>query len=432
MSYIRYPPDSPLFALVDCNNFYVSCERVFQPHLEGRPVVVLSNNDGCVVARSNEVKALGLPMGAPAFKYKQFFEKHQVYVFSSNYALYADMSDRVMSILASFTPELEFYSHDEAFLLFSGKWHRDLEDYARTIKEAVKKGTGVPVSIGLARTKTLAKLANRLAKNSPQFSGVLHLDRHPQKNRFLKSVQVKDIWGIGSRYAKVLQGYGICSAKDLQEADEQWIRKKLTIGGLHTVLELRGIPCIELDKNSQPAKSLIRSRSFGKPVSELEDLQEALSTHVHSAARRLRKNGQVAACIQAFLQTNRFKPGAQYSGCKSKVLPWTTNSTQPLLKTALGLLREIYKRGYEYKKTGVLLTGLQSEARRQLSFYEQDREQEQDSKNLMQVMDYINNRYGKEALKYACAGVEKDWEMRRELVSREFTTNWDEIPKVKA
>lgn len=434
MSCIQSAPEAKLFALVDCNNFYVSCERVFQPYLEGKPVVVLSNNDGCVVARSNEVKKLGLPMGAPAFKWKDFFARHRVWVFSSNYALYADMSDRVMSVLAALSPEIEIYSHDEAFLYFAGKWRRDLEQYLRWIKNQVRLRTGIPVSIGLARTKTLAKLANKLAKSKDEFQGVLDLEKRPDRDQLLQSVQVKDVWGIGPRYAKLLQECGIYSAYDLKRADEAWIKSKLTISGLHTLLELQGISCIDLQTQPQPAKSLVRSRSFGRPVTELKELREALSTHVHSAARRLRANTQVAGCLHVFLHTNRFKPTAQYSACTSTCLPWFTNHTQTLLTAALGLLEQIYRKGYSYQKTGVLLTHLQPEAARQITFWELDsqKQKQEQAKNLMQVMDYINAKYGKDKLQYACAGLEKNWEMRRGKMSGEFTCKWKDLPGVKA
>jgi len=431
MSCIRLSPEQSLFALVDCNNFYVSCERVFKPSLEGRPVVVLSNNDGCVVARSNEVKALGLPMGAPAFKWKEFLARHNVEVFSSNYALYSDMSNRVMSVLASFAPEIEVYSHDEAFLFFSGTWHMDLEGYARKIRDQVHRQTGIPVSIGLARTKTLAKAANKLAKKTPELAGVLDLERCDHPDQLLKSMPAGDIWGIGPRYAKRLQKSGLHTAHDLKGADQMWIQKNLTITGLHTVWELQGVPCFELTTQPQPAKSLVRSRSFGRPVTQLADLREAISTHVHSAARRLRSSGQVAGCLHVFVHTNRFKPAPQYSPCDSVCLSPATNHTQPLLAAALELLGRLYKTGYAFQKTGVLLTGLESEGARQLTFWEPGVQEREAAGNLMQVMDRINARYGKNTVQYACAGLTKSWEMRREKMSPEFTTRWEDIPGVK-
>ena len=433
MSCTRSRPERFLFALVDCNNFYVSCERVFQPHLEGRPVVVLSNNDGCVVARSNEVKILGLPMGAPAFKWKSFFTRHGVQVFSSNYALYADMSDRVMSVLASMAPEIEIYSHDEAFLFFPGKWRMDLEGYAQRIKQEVKRQTGIPVSIGLARTKTLAKAANKLAKTALEFGGVLDLERGRDLDQLLQSIPARDIWGIGPRYARRLQEAGIHTACDLKEADQVWIKSKLTITGLQTVLELKGVPCFELTTQPGPAKSLVRSRSFGRPVRQLAELREAISSHVHSAGRQLRVAGQSAGCLHVFLHTNRFKPEEpQYSPCVSTCLCPSTNHTQTLLAAALRLLDQAYRPGYAFAEGGVLLTNLQPAGARQLTFWEAGSGDREASRHLMRVMDQINARYGKNAVQYACAGLEKKWEMRREKISREFTTSWKDIPGVKA
>ena len=418
------------FALVDCNNFYVSCERVFQPKLEGQPVVVLSNNDGCVVARSNEVKDLGVPMGAPAFKWRDFFQRHGVIEYSSNYALYSDMSDRVMSILASMAPELEIYSHDEAFLYYPGKWSTELEDHARYVAREVEKRTGIPVSIGLARTKTLAKLANRLAKKETRFDGVLDLQSRPDFESLLQSVAVKNIWGIGPRYNELLERYGIHNALDLARADDRWVRKRMTIVGLHMVLELRGVPCLELEQEPPPAKSMVRSRSFGRPVTSLDELREALTTHVQRAGEKLRQTGQVAGCIQVFLETNRHKPVPQHNPCQSQVLPFATNYTPDLLKPALELLGQIYSKGYEYKKTGVLLTALEQEQGRRLSLMDPDPKEKLAKKGLMSAMDRINNRHGKDAVRFASAGLERNWDMRRGKMSREFTTKWKDLPIV--
>mgnify|MGYP006286219299 CR=1 FL=1 len=432
MSCTRSCPKDPLLALVDCNNFYVSCERVFQPHLQDKPVVVLSNNDGCVVARSNEVKALGLPMGAPAFQWKGFLARHRVHIFSSNYALYADMSDRVMQILASFAPEIEIYSHDEAFLAFSGTWQRDMQAHARRIREEVRRRTGIPVSIGLARTKTLAKAANKLAKGMPDMQGVLHLEGRADHEGLLQGLPVSDVWGVGSRYARSLRGYGIHTALDLRRADRTWIKKHFTVRGLHTLLELRGVPCLDLETQPQPAKSLVRSRSFGRAVSEIKELREALSMHVHSAARRLRANRQVAGCLHVFLHTNRFKAEPQYSPCTSRRLSQPTSHTQPLLAAALELLQGMYRPGYAFHKAGVLLTDVQPEQGRQLTLWEAGAPAGKAGGALMRAMDTINARYGADTLQYACSGQKREWEMRRERMSKEFTTKWADLPGVKA
>ncbi|MCF8085638.1 MAG: Y-family DNA polymerase [Desulfohalobiaceae bacterium] len=430
MCSIPSTPARGIFALVDCNNFYVSCERVFQPELEGRPVVVLSNNDGCIVARSDEVKGLGVPMGAPAFKWRAFFQRHGVVEFSSNYALYSDMSDRVMSLLASCAPEMEIYSHDEAFLFFPGKWSPHLEEYARRIRREVERCTGIPVSIGLARTKSLAKLANRLAKKDSRFAGVLDLQGRPDRESLLGGVKVGNVWGIGPRYSALLEKHGIRTALDLARAEDRWVRKRLTVAGLHLLLELRGVPCFGLEEDPPPAKSMVRSRSFGRPVTSLDELREALTAHVQRAGEKLRRSGQVAGCVQVFLETNRHKPVPQHTPCQSRVLAFATNHTPDLLGPALELLGRIYRQGYAYNKTGVLLTALEQEKGRRLSLMDPDAGTKLLKKGLMGAMDRINSRYGRDTVCFASVGVERKWEMRRGKMSREFTTRWKDLPLV--
>jgi DNA polymerase V len=288
------------------------------------------------------------------------------------------------------------------------------------------------VSIGLARTKTLAKAANRLAKTGAAFQGVLDLGIRPDLDQLLQSVSVKDIWGIGPRYARCLQEVGIHTAYELKEADQVWIKKRLTITGLQTVLELRGKPCFKLETQPDPAKSLVRSRSFGRPVTKLAELREAISSHVHSAARRLRATAQTAGCLHVFLHTNRFKPAEpQYSPCISTCLSRPTNHTQPLLAAALRLLDQAYRQGYAFQKGGVLLTDLQPASTRQLTFWDIGEGRQETSGHLMQTLDRINARFGKNTVQYACAGLSKEWEMRREKMSPEFTTSWEDIPRVK-
>ncbi len=433
MSFIHSNTRPPLFALVDCNNFYVSCERVFQPHLEGKPVVVLSNNDGCVVARSGEVKNLGLPMGVPAFKWKQFMRRHQVQEFSSNYALYSDMSERVMSILALFVPDMEIYSHDEAFLYFAGRWRLDLEDYARHIRQEIRKRTGIPICIGLGWTKTRAKLANKLAKTHPELEGVLHLEKQKNPEELLQRFQISDLWGIGPSYRKRLHLQKIRTALDLQQADPHWVQKNLSICGLHVLLELKGLPCFSLEKSPEPAKSILRSRSFGRKVTRWQDLQKALSMHVHRAAEKLRAAGQAAGCVQVFAHTDRFQNRGNYMACKSRGLPFCSSYTPDLLYSALELLQEIFRPGYEYKKTGVLLTCLEPQKKHSLSFWEPTAREKDRKQRLMQTMDHINSRYGRDTLRLACSGgQDKPWEIQRNRISPEFTTRWSDIPIVKA
>jgi DNA polymerase V len=382
------------------------------------------------VARSDEVKGLGVPMGAPAFKWRAFFQRHGVVEFSSNYALYSDMSDRVMGLLAFFAPEIEIYSHDEAFLFFPGRHSSRLEEYARHVRSEVERRTGIPVSVGLARTKSLAKLANRLAKKVPRFAGVLDLQGRPDRESLLHEVKVENVWGIGPRYALLLEKHGIRTALELARAEDHWVRKRLTVAGLRLVLELRGVPCFGLEDEPPPAKSMVRSRSFGRPVTSLEELREALTCHVQRAGEKLRRSGQVAGCVQVFLETNRHKPVPQHTPCQSRTLAFATSHTPDLLGPALELLGRIYRPGYGYNKTGVLLTALEQERGRRLSLMDPEAGTKLIKKGLMGAMDRINSRYGRDTVRFASAGMEREWEMRRGKMSREFTTRWKDLPLV--
>ena len=297
----------PIFALVDCNNFYVSCERVFQPCLNGKPVVVLSNNDGCVIARSEEAKALGIPMGLPFFQMRERFTGHTIETYSSNYALYGDMSTRVMTILKQFSPEVEVYSIDEAFLNLAGCGNGDLISYGHLIHRSVKQWTGIPISIGIGETKTLAKLANRLAKRSDHVQGVVDLTSSQHQDDILASIPVKDIWGIGRSYSRLLQSNGIRTALELRDADDRWIRQQMGVVGVRIVWELRGISCLPLELSPPPKKSLMVSRSFGRPIATLDEMREAVATYTTRAAEKLRRHRLAAGILSVFLMTNRFK-----------------------------------------------------------------------------------------------------------------------------
>jgi DNA polymerase V len=284
-----------VYSLIDCNNFYVSCERVFNPKLEGKPVIVLSNNDGCVIARSNESKALGIGMGVPVFKCKDLIKKHKIQVYSSNYTLYADMSQRVMDTLAQFTSDVEVYSIDEAFLSLSEFMSLNLTEYARDIRSTVKRWTGIPVSIGIGSTKTLAKVANKLSKRNPQYGGVFDITSHTQMNELLEQIRVEDIWGIGRQYTKLLNQNGIYTALQLKNASDTWIRKHMSVSGLRTVWELRGISCIPLEEAPPSKKAIISSRSFGRPVESLEELKEAIASYISRASEKLRAQQSVTS-----------------------------------------------------------------------------------------------------------------------------------------
>ncbi|MEM1312850.1 MAG: Y-family DNA polymerase [Patescibacteria group bacterium] len=348
-------------ALIDCNNFYVSCERVFDPKLRNRPVVVLSNNDGCVVARSNEVKNAGIPMGVPLFKVKDQLKELGCVILSSNYALYGDMSERVMSTLNQFASNLELYSIDEAFLDLSHVHSDQLLAFGREIKEVVYRETGIPVSIGIASTKTLTKVANELAKKdqrkgSNKYQGVLNLYNNQYLNLFLQKVGVEDIWGIGRQYSKKLQRHNIHTAYDFTLKPDSWIKKQFTIQGLKTVKELRGISCIPLEQVPDPKKSIVSSKSFGKPVTELEELKQAVASYATRIGEKLRKQNSKAGIIYVFLQANRFKDN-RYYGSKSLQLPIQTNYTPELVHYAITLIERLYKEAVGKYQYGIIEGG---------------------------------------------------------------------------
>ncbi|PKN41005.1 MAG: SOS mutagenesis and repair protein UmuC [Deltaproteobacteria bacterium HGW-Deltaproteobacteria-18] len=416
------------YLMVDCNNFYASCERVFDPRLEGRPVVVLSNNDGCVIARSGEAKALGIVMGEPAYKREAFFTRNGVHVFSSNYALYGDMSARVMQTLTRFADETEVYSIDECFLLLRGLSASSLLQTAREIRHTVRQWTGIPVCVGIARTKTLAKIANRLAKKESR-DGVRLLEDDEDINEVLQGLETGDVWGIGRKNAQRLSACGVRTALDLKGQDDDWIRRHLTVTGLRTVLELRQTPCIALEETPPPARSLVCSRSFGTRIESLDSLEEAVSAYVQRAGEKLRRKGLVAAAVQVFVETNRFQPGPQYTGSRCRALPAPTANTLDLHGPALEILREIHKPGYRYQKAGVILLDLSPASGRQLSFLEPHGEEKTRRDALMLAMDRINTVHGRGTLTLAASGQgKKEWHMRQERRSPSYTTSWAELP----
>ena len=416
-----------MFALVDCNNFYVSCERVFDPSLRRRPVVVLSNNDGNVVARSDEVKRMGVPFGEPFFKLKKFMETRQVAVFSSNYTLYGDMSRRVMECLEGFAPEMEVYSIDEAFLSLRNMT-MDPREYGGRIRSTVLQWTGIPVSVGMAPTKTLAKLASKIAKKDPALEGVFTMPR--ESDAVLASVEVEEVWGVGRQYSRLLNRNGIHTALDLKTAPDRWVRKNMTITGLRTMHELRGISCIPLDQAPAPKKGIVSSRSFGRPVESLEDLREAVASHASRGAEKLRRDGSAASFITVFISTNPFRDDAQYSNAGSLRLPVPTSYTPLIITLAAGLLEKIYRRGYRYKKAGIMLSDIVPEGEIQLSLFSRLNGTAKGGA-LMETMDRINRSMGRGALRFAAEGIRKPWGMRRAFLSRNFTTDWRDIPVVR-
>jgi len=420
----------PVFALVDCNNFYASCERVFNPMLEGKPLVVLSNNDGCVVARSNEAKALGIGMGVPEFQIRPLLRAQQVQVFSSNYRLYGDMSQRVMETLEQFCPDSEIYSIDEAFLSLSGFTSRNLTEYGRTIRTTVKRWTGIPVSVGIAETKTLAKIANRVAKRTPDTGGVFDLLACPDRDALLGRTAVEDVWGIGPNSARLLKQHGIMTALQLRQADDQWIRKRMGVVGLRLVMELRGVSCLDLEQYPAPKQSLTCSRAFGTLINTFAEMEEAVSVYTSRVAEKLRRGGLAATVLTVCLTTNEFKEGPQYSNALTLNLPVVTDSTSELIRYALHGIRAIYRDGYLYKKAGVILTGLVPANQTQADLFD-DRDRGR-SKRLMSALDSINDRWGAGTLHYASSGITKAWKTQFHRRSPAYTTDWDALPVVLA
>ena len=426
----QLPENNNVFCLVDCNNFYASCERLFRPELADKPVVVLSNNDGCIIARSNEAKKLGLGMGRPYFKYESLIRRHRVTVFSSNYALYGDISQRVMDTLMQLEPEVEVYSIDEAFIALPRGKYVDLNTYAHSLKATIHKYTGIPVSIGLGPTKTLAKIASRLAKKNPSARGVFNIIDHRDPDNLLAGIDVNDVWGIGSRHAARLKNQGIHTALQFRNCNDAWLKKTLTITGLRTAMELRSIPCIALEETPPARKSVATSRSFGTPVESLASLQEAVATYTTQAALKLRNAKLFAGVIHVFLRTNSFKKEQlQYCASKTFTLPAPTSHTPLLIGAAHRLLRSIYRSGYLYQKAGVLLTGLTPEGDQQMNLFSPP---DRRDNSLMQAMDKINSRWGRDTIHSAAAGFDRSWHHRQRRKSPAYTTRWTELPTVKA
>lgn len=413
------------FALVDCNSFYASCERVFNPKLRGKPVIVLSNNDGVAVARSDEAKALGIKMGAPLHLIKDVVKKHRVHVYSSNYALYGDMSARVMNLLSQFAPEMEIYSIDEAFLDLSGV--ADQLQHAYKIHKTILKHTGIPTCVGIGPTKVLAKLANAYAKKHKHTSPVCDLSDPAYRERILSQFPVEDIWGIGRKSTEKLKRLCILTAQDLRDSDPDLIQKVLTIVGRKILLELQGISCLPLEMIPDDKKQIICSRSFGKPVFTLEELKEAVSTYVERAAEKLRHQQSVCGHIQVFVHTNRFKAVMQYFQAASIKIPTPTSAANTLVKIAFHGLEQIYREGIEYKKAGVILTDIRTTERIQLGLFDDRALYERDTQ-VMKVMDQINQTLGLHTIRLGSSGVDPTWKLKSALKSPNYTTRWEDIP----
>lgn len=426
---------SPLFALVDVNNFYVSCERVFQPKLEEVPMVVLSNNDGCAVARSAEVKALGVKMGAPWFQMQELAKKHGIKAYSSNYTLYGDMSSRVVQVLRAFTPNLEVYSIDESFLQIETvlKQYQDTVELGQRIKQQVKDTTGLPVCVGIGASKTLAKLANHLAKKHQQFAGVCDVNAmtKPERYQWMSETEVGEVWGVGREIAKKLKAQNIHTVFDLLQASPQAMRQQFGVVMERLCYELRGTSCLQLEEVAPAKQQIIASRSFGKPVTSQAELAEAVATHVARAAEKLRTQNSITGALTVFIQTNPFKQNEpQYYQSVTIPLADATDNTLALTNAALAGLKKIYQPHFRYKKAGVILNLIGDKPSVQQSLFE-DIESKGKSAHLMKAMDEINNRFGNAAIRSAAAGTnssKQEWQMRSSNKSPNYTTKWDELP----
>ena len=422
-----------LLALVDANNFYVSCERVFRPDLIGKPVAVLSNNDGCIVARSQEVKDLGIKMGVPLFQIQQLVNQHQIKLFSSNYTLYADMSARVMSTLEEFAPRLEIYSIDEAFLDLTGVCRKDPIAYGHRIRKAVVRATGIPVCVGMGPTKTLTKLANFAAKKWQHTGGVLDLSDQVRREKLMKIVPVGEVWGIGSRTTAKLNQIGINTVWDLAIQPSKRIQAQFTIVVARTVLELNGIACLELEEISPDKQQLVCSRSFSRRLTKYPELFAALAEFCSRAAEKLRRQYSVTACITVFIRTNPFNPQEpQYQRSASIKLTAATQDTRVIIATANRLLKEIFKTGYGYQKCGVQLSDIKPETTPgQFELFDFiDNGLPSENRQLMKVVDQINRRFPK-AISIAATGFDKSWQPKADRVSQRYTTDWRELVWVK-
>ena len=398
--------------------------------IRSKPVVVLSNNDGCVIARSNEAKALGIQMGVPAYKNRHVIEKHGVQVFSTNFALYGDFSSRVMSILAESVPQIEIYSIDEAFMDYSGL--PEPVEYAENVRCRVKQWTGIPVSIGIAETKTLAKVANGIAKKENKI-GVFHLNCPYDIQNCLKKLPVSKVWGVGRRYAHILELYGSRTAHELTQRSDSWIQKHMSIIGLKMVKELRGIPCFELESAWQRKKSICTSRTFGEEVHHFSQLSQALSTYAAMCGAKLRKQGSCAGIITIFILTNPFKHQCRvnYKGIRTIRLETPTNDSLEIVSVSIAALRSIYRSDCIYKKAGVIVSGIVPQSQVQLSFFD-DIGNIEKRQHLMQAVDTVNDRYGRMKVRFAVNGFERKWKLKQERLSPCYTTRISELIRVCA
>ncbi len=419
-----------ILALVDCNNFFASCERVFNPKLNNKPVIVLSNNDGCVIARSEEAKALGIKMGEPLFKCKEIVKKGKVSVHSSNFRLYGNFSERVMEILSTFSKNIEIYSIDEAFLDFTEIPFNEQINFAKNIRKIIKKWTGIPVSIGIGPTKTLAKLAGNIGKKYSIYEGVFNITDHPNIKKIFTSTKIEDIWGIGRQTTKHLNRENIFTVSDFLASSQESIKKNYHSPGLKTFLELNGEACIELEDSPTHSKSILSSRSFSKEVKDLESLKEAVASYVTIAATKLREQECLASYIQVFIRTNHHKDQPNYSNMAGKELPNPTDYTPELIKYAHQNLQKIFKKGFPYKKAGILLTGITPKTNKQFDLFT-DKKEEKRQETIMKTVDELNHLWGDNTLKFAASGLEQGWKAKQSSRSPHYTTEWKDLLEIK-
>ena len=420
-----------MIALIDCNNFFASCEQVFQPQLAGKPLVVLSNNDGNVIARSSEAKKLGIGMGVLAGSVREFVRSHELQIRSSNYALYGDMSSRIMFILEELLPRIERYSIDEAFADVSGLSRERLVELFRLVRHRILRHTGIQVSIGVARTKTLAKAANRLAKRHPELAGVCVGSTAESFGKTLEQMETRDVWGIGGKIGRKLSGFGIGNAKQLRDADPAWIKKQFSVTLMRTVLELRGESCLKLEEPEESRKSLMCGRSFGKPLKELEDIRPALTHFVQNAVSRLWKYKQATSAITVYLSTNRFRKNIMQRSVSASVELEVTNNLIQLNAAAQYALGQIFKSGFEYHKVGILLHDFISVKNIPTTLFETESSIHA-SRELMGALKKINQKFGHYTVASASASGSSDWKARSKFRSPSFTTCWNELPLVHA
>lgn len=427
------------YAMVDCNNFYASCERVFNPKLEGKPIVILSNNDGCVIARSQEAKELDIPMGAPEFKFRKFFKDNDVVVRSSNYPLYGDMSRRVMEVLRHLTHDIEVYSIDEAFAELSTHTYSNLEEYGKVIKDTVYQWTGLPVSVGIAPSKTLAKIANETAKRNLTYNGVLNLCHNPSTDVILKAMPLQKIWGIGHALTVRLNRFDIETAYDLKQKIEhkRWVRKHLNVTGLRTVLELNGLACMKLSEALESRKGILTSRMFGKPLYELKEIEEAVATYISRGAEKLRAQGSVATNLQVTLIGDKFKnPKSKYKYGAYTSFKVPTAHTPTLIQAGKQLARSIHLPETKYKKAAIMLTGLVPNSEVQMDLFDPELYTQRQFR-LMECVDKINSRHGRNTAAFAATGLHRKnkegvkWKMNQNFLSKRYTTEWKDIMVAK-